>query len=79
MHRMIQYRILSRSWSLRAIAVCAALIALPATAQMPIANADYDASGYVTPAGMTHPSMYQGGVVPAGMAFSAGRGGRGGS
>ena len=72
MHRMTQYRILSRSWSLRAIAVCAALIALPATAQMPIANADYDASGYVTPAGMTHPSMYQGGVVPAGMAFSAG-------
>jgi len=69
---MTQYRIFSRSSSLKAIAVCAALFALPAAAQMPVANADYDASGYVTPAGMVHPSMYQGGVVPAGMAFSAG-------
>ncbi len=72
MHRMTQYQIFSRSSSLKAIAVCAALFALPAAAQMPMANADYDASGYVTPAGMAHPSMYQGGVVPAGMAFSAG-------
>jgi hypothetical protein len=72
MHRMTQSRFFTRSSSLRAIAVCAALFALPATAQMPMANADYDASGYVTPAGMAHPSMYQGGVVPAGMAFSAG-------
>ena len=72
MHRMTQSRIFTRSSSLRALAVCAALFALPAAAQSPMANADYDASGYVTPAGMAHPSMYQGGVVPAGMAFSPG-------
>ncbi len=69
---MTQSRIFTRSSSLRALAVCAALFALPAAAQSPMANADYDASGYVTPAGMAHPSMYQGGVVPAGMAFSPG-------
>ena len=72
MHRMTQYRIFSRSSSLKAIAVCAALFALPAAAQMPMPNRGYDASGYVTPAGVAHPSMYQGGVVPAGMAFPAG-------
>ncbi len=72
MHRMTQSRLFTRSSSLRALAVCAALFALPAAAQSPMANADYDASGYVTPAGMAHPSMYQGGVVPAGMAFSPG-------
>ena len=72
MHRMTQSRIFTRFSSLRAFAACAAFFALPAAAQMPMANADYDASGYVTPAGMDHPSMYQGGVVPAGMAFSAG-------
>ncbi len=77
MHRMTQSRLFTRSSSLRAIAVCAALFALPAAAQMPMADADYDASGYVTPAGMAHPSMYQGGVVPAGMAFSPGMQGYG--
>ena len=77
MHRMTQSRIFTRFSSLRAFAACAALFALPAAAQMPMANADYDASGYVTPAGMNHPSMYQGGVVPAGMAFSPGMQGNG--
>ena len=77
MHRMTQSRLFTRSSSLRALAVCAALFALPAAAQSPMANADYDASGYVTPAGMAHPSMYQGGVVPAGMAFSPGMQGNG--
>ncbi|MCH1440231.1 MAG: hypothetical protein L7W43_11285, partial [Rubripirellula sp.] len=74
---MTQSRFFTRSSSLRAIAVCAALFALPAAAQLPMADADYDASGYVTPAGMAHPSMYQGGVVPAGMAFSPGMQGNG--
>lgn len=77
MHRMTQSRLFTRSSSLRALAVCAALFALPAAAQSPMADADYDASGYVTPAGMAHPSMYQGGVVPAGMAFSPGMQGNG--
>ena len=77
MHRMTQSRFFTRSSSLRALAVCAALFALPAAAQSPMADADYDASGYVTPAGMAHPSMYQGGVVPAGMAFSPGMQGNG--
>lgn len=72
MHRMTQLRFFSRFPSLKAVAVCAALYALPVAAQLPMADADYDASGYVIPAGMTHPSMYQGGVVPAGMAYSAG-------
>jgi len=72
MHRMTQAQFFSRFNSLKAIAVCAAMYALPVTAQMPLADADYDASGYVTPAGMAHPSMYQGGVVPAGMTYSAG-------
>ncbi len=35
------------------------------------ADVDYEASGYVTPAGMVPPSMYQGGVMPAGY-FAAG-------
>ena len=77
MHRMTQLRLFTASSSLRTLAVCAALFALPAAAQSPMGNADYDASGYVTPAGMAHPSMYQGGVVPAGMAFSPGMQGNG--
>ena len=77
MHRMTQSRLFTRSSSLRALAVCAALLVLPAAAQVPMADADYDASGYVTPVGMAHPSMYKGGVVPAGMAFSPGMQGNG--
>lgn len=77
MHRMTQSRLFTRSSSLRTLAVCAVLFALPAAAQSPMADADYDASGYVTPAGMAHPSMYQGGVIPAGMAFSPGMQGNG--
>ena len=72
MHRMTQSRFFLRFNSLKAVAVCAAIYALPVAAQAPMADADYDASGYVTPAGMAHPSMYQGGVVPAGMVSSAG-------
>ncbi|MCP4891548.1 MAG: hypothetical protein P1U77_01815 [Rubripirellula sp.] len=34
------------------------------------ANIDYEASGYVTPAGMEHPSLYQGGVLPVGYAMA---------
>lgn len=34
------------------------------------ANIDYEASGYVTPAGMQHPSLYQGGVLPVGYAMA---------
>ncbi|MGB0762295.1 MAG: hypothetical protein ACPGPS_22285, partial [Rubripirellula sp.] len=34
------------------------------------ANIDYEASGYVTPAGMEHPSLYQGGVMPVGYAMA---------
>jgi hypothetical protein len=42
---------------------------LPAVAQPPSvvhANIDYEASGYVTPAGMVPPSMYYGEVMPVG-------------
>ncbi|WP_197169131.1 hypothetical protein [Novipirellula galeiformis] len=42
----------------------------PTQAQPPSvvhADADYDASGYVTPAGMVPPSMYQGSALPLGM------------
>ena len=77
MHRMTQLRLFTSSSSLGTLAVCAALFAMPVAAQSPMGNADYDASGYVTPAGMAHPSMYQGGVVPAGMAFSPGMQGNG--
>ena len=77
MHRMTQLRLFTSSSSLGTLAVCAALFAMPVAAQSPMGNADYDASGYVTPAGMAHPSMYQGGVVPAGMAFSPGMQGHG--
>ncbi len=44
-----------------------------ALAQMPMvrqASIDYESAGYVTPAGMVHPSMYQGGVMPVGYAMA---------
>ena len=44
-------------------AIFAASLALPASAQMVRhADIDFEASGFVTPAGMVPPSMYQGGV-----------------
>ena len=44
-----------------------------ASAQSPAvrqASIDYEASGYVTPAGMEHPSLYQGGVMPVGYSMA---------
>jgi hypothetical protein len=48
-------------------AICATCLALPASAQMVRhADIDFEGSGFVTPAGMVHPSMYQGGVRQVG-------------
>lgn len=69
MHRMTQPKLSSLFVATTVFAACAMFGILPAGAAPPSvvqANIDYDASGYVTPAGMMHPSMYQGGVVPVG-------------
>lgn len=67
MHRMTQ----SKSAPVLLAAIALAIIAhggiQRAGAQPPSvmqANIDYDASGFVAPAGMVHPSMYQGGMSP---------------
>lgn len=53
-------------------AICATCMALPASAQMVRqADIDYEASGFVTPAGMVHPSMYQGGVAQVGYGMAS--------
>ena len=74
MHRMTQPKLPSRLAAMMALAVCATFTA-HAVAQappVPHADADYEASGYVVPAGMVHPSQYQGGVMPIGMAYPGG-------
>ncbi|WP_197231081.1 hypothetical protein [Novipirellula artificiosorum] len=68
MHRMIPPK--STCLTLIATAVLAIYAGLPpAHAQPPRvvhADADYEGSGYVTPAGMVPPQMYQGPVMPVG-------------
>ena len=69
MHRMIQSNRSSLLVAATAFALCATIGVLPAEAAPPSvrhANVDYEASGYVTPAGMVPPSMYEGGVMPVG-------------
>ena len=69
MHRMTQRKPSSLVVTAMAFALCTTIGALPANAGPPSvlhANADYAASGYVTPAGMVPPEMYQGGVMPVG-------------
>lgn len=72
MHRMTQRNI--PSWLVATMAaICAACLALPANAQMVRqADIDFEGSGFVTPAGMVHPSMYQGGVMQVGYASGYG-------
>ncbi len=66
MHRMTQRNTTSLLVATMA-AICATCMALPANAQMVRqADIDFEASGFVTPAGMVHPSMYQGGVRQVG-------------
>ena len=59
MHRMTQRNI--PSWLVATMAaICATCMALPANAQMVRqADIDFEGSGFVTPAGMVPPSMYQ--------------------
>lgn len=69
MHRMTQKNNKSLFVATVAIALASAIGMTPATAAPPRvvqANMDYEASGFVTPAGMVAPSMYQGGVRPVG-------------
>ena len=66
--RMTQYRILSRSWSLGRLLFVQHLSHCRSPHN---ANRKSITSGGF-PQRNDHPSMYQGGVVPAGMAFSAG-------
>ncbi|TWT82781.1 hypothetical protein CA13_42440 [Planctomycetes bacterium CA13] len=76
MHRMIPYK--STCLTLFATAVLAIYAGLPQTHAQPPrvvhADADYAASGYVTPAGMVPPEMYQGPVMPVGYNGLAGGG-----
>ena len=51
---------------LTASAIIGALTAHAAPPSVVHADIDYDASGYVTPAGMVPPTMYTGGVMPVG-------------
>ncbi len=77
MHRMTQSKPISLVVTAMAFALCVSIGVLPADAGPPSvlhADADYEASGYVTPAGMVPPSMYEGGVMPVG--YLAGRGSR---
>ncbi len=69
MHRMTQSKPISLVAAALAFALCTTIRALPVNAGPPSvlhADADYEASGYVTPAGMVPPTMYQGGVMPVG-------------
>ena len=72
MHRMTQSKLKSRLIATMAFAACMTINVVPSAAQappVPQADADYEASGYVVPPGMVHPSKYQGGVVHAGMTY----------
>jgi hypothetical protein len=69
--RMIQSANYSRFIALLVIAVSTTLGGQLLLGQAPMvrhANVDFEASGYVTPAGMVPPEMYQGAVMPVGYA-----------
>ncbi len=75
MHRMTQSKTIYTVVASMALALCAGAGIPQASAQPPSvrqANIDYEASGFVTPAGMVPPSMYSGGVSPAGFFGSSG-------
>lgn len=69
MHRMTQ-SLKKHLLVVMALAAWASIGILPTQAQPPVrhADADYEGSGYVVPAGMVHPSMYQGPAAPMGVA-----------
>ncbi len=74
MQRMIQSKNYARFIAFLVMTAAAALIAGPLAGQGPMvrhADADFDASGYVTPAGMVPPSMYNGGGAVQPVGYSA--------
>lgn len=68
MHRMTQYKLNFLVAVIMAIAITTTGIQKTNAAPPDVrhANLDFDGSGYVTPAGMVPPSLYQGGVMPVG-------------
>jgi hypothetical protein len=80
MHRMT-LRNNSNLFAIVALTLSVTLGTVTANGQSPLvrqASIDYEASGYVTPAGMVHPSFYQGGVMPVGYAMACDSGCDGG-
>ena len=74
MHRMTQPKTIHSVLAALALLICPNVASRPAAAQSPgviHADMDYESSGYVIPAGMAPPSMYQGGVMPVGF-FNSG-------